>query len=98
MDVTKNREKGTAPAREAERGTMRQGGAKLPRTLRLGTPHAEARRLEAKLPGPMCFLVFDLVDANGILEHHAVGTLEIQEPRTRGGVAARAEDDGHALA
>ncbi len=39
---------------------------------RLRTPHAEAGRLKTELPRPMGRLVLDLVDTDGIFEHHPV--------------------------
>ena len=46
---------------------------------RPGAPHAQTAWLEAELPWPVCGLVLDLVDANGVFENHAVRPFEIQE-------------------
>jgi hypothetical protein len=56
-------------------------------------PHAKAGRLETELPRPVRGLVLDLVDADGILEDHAIGSGEVKEARARGRMPARAEHD-----
>src|SRR5438445_11789781 len=61
----------------------------------LGSPHADARRLEGKTSRPMRLFILDLVDADRILERHAVRAREIKEARAGSGVPARPEDDRH---
>ena len=63
---------------------------------RLRSPHAKAGRFKAELPRPVGRLVLDFVNTNGIFEHHAVGSFEVEEPRAGSRMAARPENNRHA--
>lgn len=69
----------------------------LLRTPRSSAPHAKTRWLEAELPGSMRSFILNLIDTDGILKDHSIGTLEVKKPRARGRMTTRTEDDRHAL-